>query len=535
MAASNEFKSNTYVTSSQRDPAASGLADGGFVVVWDSNGVDGDRSGIAAQMYNADGTMQGGEFIVNSFHTQTQIDPVVAGLNDGGFVVVWYSPHQSGTAEHFAQIYNADGTTRGGEIALTGTHQAPTILALDNGGFLVGNQTIGGEVSGRHYDANGALQGSAYVINTDMANQQTEMSLTQLNNGLVVATWQSYVDGTVSNEIRAQMLLPDGTKSGVEFSLNVYQANGQIDPEIAALSDGGFVATWTSWGQDGNVNGVYARVFNADGSARTGEFLATSAPLDAEDSAQVVGLSDGRFMITWREANYATVNKAQILGQTFNADGTKSGGWFEASQSEVPSYLEYDLAALSGGRALITYHVSNSSTTQDDVFSRILIPEPQGTSAADVLKGSIYGDVMKGGRKGDILKGFQGRDELYGGKGNDTLKGYRADDRLFGNTGQDSLLGGTGEDTLIGGKGNDILEGGAHADEFRFRLGDGSDQIDDFDVALDTIKFKDTGLSQADLAFEQNGTALEITLGDIELSLQMVDIADQNNITFEFV
>ena len=42
----NEFQVNTYTTSTQWYPSITALSDGGFVVVWESDGQDGDQKGI---------------------------------------------------------------------------------------------------------------------------------------------------------------------------------------------------------------------------------------------------------------------------------------------------------------------------------------------------------------------------------------------------------------------------------------------------------------------------------------------------------
>lgn len=48
-----EFQVNTYTTDSQSNPSVASLTDGGFVVTWYSNGQDGDSYGIYGQRYNA--------------------------------------------------------------------------------------------------------------------------------------------------------------------------------------------------------------------------------------------------------------------------------------------------------------------------------------------------------------------------------------------------------------------------------------------------------------------------------------------------
>jgi len=43
-----------------------------------------------------------------------------------------------------------------------------------------------------------------------------------------------------------------------EFQINTYIVNGQENPSITALADGGFVVTWDSYGQDSSDRGTFA-------------------------------------------------------------------------------------------------------------------------------------------------------------------------------------------------------------------------------------------------------------------------------------
>ncbi len=76
-----------------------------------------------------------------------------------------------------------------------------------------------------------------------------------LNDGGFVVTWGSYgQDGDFSG-VYGQRYDSSGVKSGVEFQINTYTTSDQRDPSVAPLNDGGFVVTWTSDGQDGDLGG----------------------------------------------------------------------------------------------------------------------------------------------------------------------------------------------------------------------------------------------------------------------------------------
>jgi len=45
---------------------------------------------------------------------------------------------------------------------------------------------------------------------------------------------------------------------------------------VATLNDGSYVVAWTSYGQDGSVEGIYAQRFSASGAAVGPEFRSTA-------------------------------------------------------------------------------------------------------------------------------------------------------------------------------------------------------------------------------------------------------------------
>jgi hypothetical protein len=55
---------NTTTAGDQIFPDVAALADGGFVVVWQDNGAGAAADQVRGQIYNADGSLRGGEFTV---------------------------------------------------------------------------------------------------------------------------------------------------------------------------------------------------------------------------------------------------------------------------------------------------------------------------------------------------------------------------------------------------------------------------------------------------------------------------------------
>jgi hypothetical protein len=108
-----EFRVNSYSTNGQSHPAVTSDANGNFVVVWQAFS-DGGSYGIFGRHFDASGVPQGSEFQVNSYTTSGQRYPVVASAANGNFVVVWESDGQDGDqvgvfGQRFGDLIFKDG------------------------------------------------------------------------------------------------------------------------------------------------------------------------------------------------------------------------------------------------------------------------------------------------------------------------------------------------------------------------------------------------------------------------------------------
>lgn len=115
---------NTYTTNRQSLPVVTVLADGGWVVAWESDNQDGSYAGVYARRYSSTGTALGGEFRVATTVYDRQYRVGLAATSDGGFVATWQSntqddgannqglasdtqAHQTVNREHIAAIATA--------------------------------------------------------------------------------------------------------------------------------------------------------------------------------------------------------------------------------------------------------------------------------------------------------------------------------------------------------------------------------------------------------------------------------------------
>jgi hypothetical protein len=336
-----EFQVNTYTTGDQMAPDVASDPSGNFVVVWQSQGPDGSVEGIAAQRYDALGTPQGTEFIVNAYTLQDQSFPSVASDANGNFVVVWNSSFQEGLGGIgiIGRRFSASGVALGGDFHVnsytTGSQVLPTVASAPKGNFLVAwtSQTpqdgSGSAVMAQRFDAAGAAQGGEFRVNSYTTAYQFSPRATADGSGNFVVVWGSGFgqDGSDSG-IFSQRIDAAGAFQGPEFQVNTYTTSGQTNPDVSASADGTFVVAWHSFNQDGPSYGVFARRFDAAGSPQSGEFRVNSYTPGYQANPAVSMSGNGDFRIVWR-AELQDGSGGGVFGQRYGdlifADGFDSG------------------------------------------------------------------------------------------------------------------------------------------------------------------------------------------------------------------
>ena len=118
-----------------------------------------------------------------------------------------------------------------------------------------------------------------------------------------------------------------------------------------------------------------------------------------------------------------------------------------------------------------------------------------GGSGNDTMWGGCAADVLKGGSGADSGSGLGGSDYINAGSGNDTLRGGLDNDTMLGGSGDDKLYGDAGDDTLDGQGGSDTLDGSGGDDLLRWRIGNGSDVMNN---SADSARFEALGSGGAD-------------------------------------
>ena len=460
-ALSGEMRVNSTTLGVQGDPVIGALSDGGYVVSWMSLDQDGSGYGVYAQRYAGNGAAVGGEVRVNSTTLGHQLSPVIHGLSGGGYVVSWMSDGQDGSNWGiYAQRYGASGAPVGNEVLVNsftiGVQEQPAISALSDGGYVVSWTSSGlngnNDVFTQRYDANGVAVGGEMRVNTTLIDSQVLPVIEGLGGGGYVVSWMSNLQDGSGWGIYSQRYDASGTAVGGEVRVNSTTLDSQQDQVIGALSDGGYVVGWTSFGQDGSGYGVYAQRYGANGAAVGGEVRVNSTTLDAQQQPAISGLSDGGYVVSWTSPGQDGIS-ADIYSQLFDASGAAVGGEVRVNSTTFDNQQQPAISALNDGGYVVSWMSNGQDGSSWGIYSQRY--DANGNPVADHLE-------WTGDASANVIRSTLETDWFSGGTGADTfqfaqLPGDRADlitdftqgsDVLALNSGLFNLQGQTVADTL---------------------------------------------------------------------------------------
>jgi hypothetical protein len=376
---------NTHTDNHQIEPAIEKLSDGGFIVVWSSENQDTSKKGIFAQKYSVDGTQNGEEFQVNTYILNNQYNPDVKLLTNGDFVISWSSENQEtdGTGYGiFAQLYNADGSVKGDEFQVNtfvdGYQSTPVIEAIANGGFIIAwgseNQDASDfGVFAKVFSNDGVADGDDIQINTTTYSEQSTPDISVLSDGNLIVTWQSnsHTSGGFDYDIFGQVIDLNGLKIGGEFQVNTHTYLHQSNVSVASLNDG-FVVTWDSKSQDGSGWGVYAQRFDNEGTALGEEFKVNTYTNSEQKNSTVASLNDGGFIVSWSSNSQEEDNAGYgIYAQRFNKDGVTIDDEFHINTYIDKNQSNPSLVSLENGDLAVSWTSNSQDTNGEGIYAHI--------------------------------------------------------------------------------------------------------------------------------------------------------------------
>ena len=316
---------NSYITDSQIYPRVAVSRNGHFLVIWQSSeldpGVGVNRYYVRSQLFDAQADPIGSEQLLSTLSSNiaTDLHASVAALRDGGYVAVWMSQNSAGGDTNRSiqgRRVGAGGAPQGAQFQVnagaTGLQSDPDVAGLDDGGFVVVWATP--EVQARRFAANGTPIGGDFQVNNLTAGVESDAEVVRGWDGRMLVLWRDDEGIGMNGEIRARLYDRELAPLGPDFRVNTLTAGTQETPRAGDYGPLGFFVAWESdgsVGNDGDGRSIQARIVTGvDQFAGAQEQLNTYITGTQQEPG--VGGWFGRAATVWRSAGNAQQNSPVI-------------------------------------------------------------------------------------------------------------------------------------------------------------------------------------------------------------------------------
>ncbi|MEM9594719.1 MAG: LamG-like jellyroll fold domain-containing protein [Acidobacteriota bacterium] len=390
---------NEATLSDQQDPAVDVDGSGDFWVTWTTeDGQDGDGASVHMRRVTAEATLEPDEVQVNATTLGDQSGARVA-IDGHSAMVVWQSEGQDGDGTAVvSRLRQLPGPFVAPEVQVNeytdGDQGEPAVAEHPDGGFLV---TWSGEGAGdgsgifvRRLAADGTALGSEVQVNGQTAGEQSAPDVEALGTGFLVV-WQSRADPEEKSTIRARRLDLSGQPTAPEVDVPETAVSprwDRKDPDVAAV-DGEFVVAWSSQAVEeyyyNTVAYGYAagRRVDAQGTPVGSDFgIAGTSDycfypqcdklLEAELAAAP---TPGDFVVVWG-------NDQTPSGDYFGVGGQRFGGPDSVLQADLGVEIDENADPIESENDLVysISSVNHSVCPAEDAFIDLQLPDQEFVS-----------------------------------------------------------------------------------------------------------------------------------------------------------
>jgi hypothetical protein len=314
-------------------PSVSIGKDGDFVIVWeDFRQTDSD---IYAQRYNSTGSKLGSNILVNSDSlNEDQYSPSVGLGKSNRFMVTWVDL-RSGTENVWARIFSFDGIPQTSILRVDTTttsepRESPWIDSDTTGRYMIAWTDYTPSfptIYAQRFDSLGKTMGSRLTI-SDLGAEGERHNPTLSTNpsGALAVCWMD--KRNLNYDIYARTIRSDGfPQQESSFILNDDSMGAnQESPQIAARSDGGFIAVWEDFRN--NNSDIYLKKFDSNGLSLGNESRVNDSLGYVNHGLPDIACNDsGKFVVVWQDERVGL----DIYGQLFDHLGSPVGGNFKVN------------------------------------------------------------------------------------------------------------------------------------------------------------------------------------------------------------
>ena len=376
----SEFQANTRTSLSQANAAITTDPNGGFIVIWSSY-FSSSSNDIIGRRFNSDCNSIGEEFPINTITTGNQTEPSVASDSFGNFVVTWQGPGLTvgDNGDIFARRYDANGTPHNQQWPVnsdTNDIQQHPRIAFNYGGksVIVWDSNSAGikgirKICGQLYDSNGLCIDKEFIVNDEIYDSRYPNVTMDSNGGFAVVWTQG--KNTTSNIIKARLYNADGSARTSSFMVSTTIFSSLTRPAIAMGRSGSFVVTWDGDPNRAKDDDIHARIFEPNGAPLGGQFIVNTTIKGPQQNPQIAMNNTGDFVIVW-DSN-STIdpninNKTEILGQRFDSSGRRIGSEFRLNTFMEKDQKNPDIVLYDNGKFIAVWQSDEQDGSDWGIF-----------------------------------------------------------------------------------------------------------------------------------------------------------------------
>ena len=230
-------------------------------------------------------------------------------------------------------------------------------------------------------------------VNTATEGRQQYASLAALPDGGFVATWSSYSETTKRFDVFAQLYDANASPIGEEFQVNSFALSSRTNQfwsAATALANSDFVITWAGTGSESEANSYFQR-YSADGTPLGEETAVDDRRIPSVNSPAIAALDDGGFIIVWIDQ---IGNEGIVYGRTFDAAGNALGDKFRVNEERGDTTATEPQVVATPDGVLISWSNIDEDANKPDIFARSF--DANGNGSAEFLVNTTTGSTQVG-------------------------------------------------------------------------------------------------------------------------------------------
>lgn len=277
----------------------------------------------------------------------------------------------------------ADETVKvGDEVQIntftTADQGAPEVAVNSEGEFIVVWESDGAPdgsswgVRGQRLAADGTPLGMEFPVNTYTADLQVQPFVAVDGQDNFVVVWQSYLQGGEAFDIFGQRFDSSGSAIDTEFQVNTYTENYQGHPTVAADDVGNFLVVWESNTQDLSLGGIYGQLYDSSGNAVGGEFQINTTTAGDQNDPRVVATDSG-FLVAWESDMFDGSNEGVVM-QFLDSNAVPVGGELQVNTHTSGDQEDPAIAIMDDGTFAVVWESQGQDGSQEGVFGQVFDP-----------------------------------------------------------------------------------------------------------------------------------------------------------------